>query len=163
MLGEDHLAEDVTQEVFVHMQRSISTYDPSRELGPWVFTIATNKVRDHWRSRRHNASQRETSLDGGDGGDDETAGFDPPDRSRGPLPELVNEELRAELDAAIDALPPGMRETLILRWYEELSFEEIGRMIARNEAAARKRYSRAFEELRHQLEKRMNTRKGGAA
>jgi RNA polymerase sigma factor (sigma-70 family) len=160
MLGEDHLAEDVTQEVFVHMQRSISTYDPARELGPWVFTIATNKVRDHWRSRRHSASQRETSLDAGD---DETANYDPPDRARGPLPELVNEELRAELDAAIDALPPSMRETLILRWYEELSFEEIGRMIARNEAAARKRYSRAFEELRHQLEKRMNAREGGAA
>lgn len=160
MLGEDHLAEDVTQEVFVHMQRSISTYDPSRELGPWVFTIATNKVRDHWRSRRHSNSLRETSLDAGD---DDSPNYDPPDRSRGPLPELVNEELRAELDAAIDALPPGMRETLVLRWYEELSFEEIGRMISRNEAAARKRYSRAFEELRSQLEKRMSAREGGAS
>src|SRR6185369_6358011 len=57
MLSEDHLAEDVTQDIFMHLQRSIHTYDPSRALSPWVFTIATNKVRDFWRSRRHKEAQ----------------------------------------------------------------------------------------------------------
>jgi RNA polymerase sigma-70 factor (ECF subfamily) len=164
MLGEDHLAEDVTQEVFVHIQRSIATYDPARELSPWVFTIATNKVRDHWRSRRHHDSLRETSFDGPDA--DEPGGtrrVDPVDRGRSPLMELESAEMRATLDAAIDALPAGMRETLVLRWFEELSFEEIGKIIERNETAARKRYSRALEELRGALEKRLEAGKGGTA
>ena len=127
MLGEDHLAEDVTQEVFVHIQRSIATYDPARELSPWVFTIATNKVRDHWRSRRHHDSLREMSFDGPEG-DGRAERAHRAGRSRPqPLMELEGAEMRATLDAAIDALPAGMRETLVLRWFEELSFEEIGR------------------------------------
>jgi len=55
-----------------------------------------------------------------------------------------------------------MRETLVLRWFEELSFEDIGRIIERNETAARKRYSRALEELRGLLEKHVEARRDGA-
>jgi RNA polymerase sigma-70 factor (ECF subfamily) len=163
MLGEDHLAEDVTQEVFVHIQRSIETYDPSRELSPWVFAIATNKVRDHWRSRRHHDALKETSFDVPDADLAETSRrIEPVDGRASPLSELLGAEMRATLDAAIDALPAGMRETLVLRWFEELSFEDIGRIIERNETAARKRYSRALEELRGLLEKHVEARKGGA-
>lgn len=158
MVAEEHLAEDVTQEVFVHIQRSITSYDPTRDLSPWVFTIAANKVRDHWRSRRHHDALRETSFDG----DENEKGIEPADGKRGPLLELEGTEMRAKLDAAIDGLPAGMREALVLRWYEELSFEEIGRLIERNETAARKRYSRALEELRNVLEKHVGIRPGGA-
>jgi RNA polymerase sigma-70 factor (ECF subfamily) len=147
MLGEDHLAEDVTQDVFMHIQRSIHTYDPAREPGPWVFTIATNKVRDFWRSRRHKDAQLETSLD------DDDKPFRPPSKERGPLPSLENEELAGELSRAIDTLSPGTRETLILRYFEGLSFEEIGAKIGRNETAVRKRYSRALADLREALER----------
>ena len=63
LVGEDSLAEDVTQDVFLHLQRSFRSYDPARELSPWVFTIATNKVRDHWRSRRHRDALAERTLD----------------------------------------------------------------------------------------------------
>jgi RNA polymerase sigma factor (sigma-70 family) len=107
MLNEDHLAEDVTQDVFMHIQRSIHTYDPSRDPGPWVFTIATNKVRDFWRTRRHKEAGLEASLD------DEERKFRAPSRDPGPLPELEREEMSRELSKAIDELPPGMRETLV--------------------------------------------------
>jgi len=157
MVGEDHLAEDVTQDVFMHIQRSIATYDPTRELSPWVFTIATNKVRDHWRSRRHQDGLREISFER----DDDSGAIDPPDGRAGPLPQLLDGELRQELDAAISGLAEGMREVLVLRWYEELPFDEIGRMIGRNETAARKRYSRALAELRVALEKHVAGRSGG--
>jgi RNA polymerase sigma-70 factor (ECF subfamily) len=147
MLGEDHTAEDVTQDVFMHIQRSIHTYDPRLEPGPWVFTIATNKVRDFWRSRRRKESDLELSLD-----DDEPR-RELPSKEPGPLPRLEQEELELQLSRAIDALPPGMRETLLLRYFEGLSFEEIGARIQRNETAVRKRYSRALAELRDALER----------
>ena len=44
-----------------------------------------------------------------------------------------------------------MQTTLVLRYFEGLSFEQIGRMVDRNETAVRKRYSRALEELRKRL------------
>jgi RNA polymerase sigma-70 factor (ECF subfamily) len=156
MLSEDHVAEDVTQDIFLHIQRSAKSYDPARELDPWVFTIATNKVRDHWRSRRHRDGLEESSLD-----DTETRFH--PASARGPLPALENAELRGILDRAIDELPDGMRSTLVLRYFEGLSFESIARMYDRNEAAVRKRYSRALSELRRILEKRHAGPEGGRA
>jgi len=145
MLSDDQVAEDVTQDVFMHIQRSIHTYDPARDPGPWVFTIATNKVRDHWRSRKHRDGQLEASLD------DEERRFRAPSKDPGPLPELEREEMSRELSKAIDQLSPGMRETLVLRYFEGLSFEEIGSRIGRNETAVRKRYSRALGDLREAL------------
>jgi len=149
MLGEDQLAEDVTQDVFMHIQRSIHTYDPSRDPGPWVFTIATNKVRDFWRTRRHKEAGLEASLD------DEERKFRAPSRDPGPLPELEREEMSRELSKAIDELAPGLRETLVLRAIEGLEFAEIGERIGRNETAVLKRYSRARGDLREALARYM--------
>ena len=65
LLREAHLAEDLTQDIFMHIHQSLPSYDPTRALRPWVFTIATNKTRDFWRSRRHQETLREVgSMDG---------------------------------------------------------------------------------------------------
>jgi RNA polymerase sigma-70 factor (ECF subfamily) len=149
MVGDDTTAEDVTQDVFVHLQRAIPTFDPSRELGPWLFTIATNKVRDLWRSKRHAEAGRTGSLDGAD---DEARRPEAADRRPGPLPELEADEMRAALSSAVDALPENMRAVFVLRWHEELEFDDIGRVLDVSEAAARKRWSRALAELRRILE-----------
>jgi RNA polymerase sigma-70 factor (ECF subfamily) len=156
MLGDDSQAEDVTQEVFLAIQRSIGTYDPERALAPWVFTIATNQVRDHWRARARVDPLGRTSLD------DEDAQPEPPAREAGPLPTLERAELGRTLSAAIDALPESLRTTLVLR-QEGLSFEEIAALVSRNEAAVRKRYSRALEELRQRLARTSAGMPGGGA
>lgn len=149
LLHEDHLAEDVTQDIFMHLQRAFATYDPSRPLRPWVFTIATNKVRDHWRSRRHRDGLREVSASTEDGADYD--GTPAVEGRRGPDEALSATELSDQVAAAIDDLPEIMRTTLVLRYYEGLSFAEIGAMVDRNETAVRKRYSRALDELRTRL------------
>ena len=79
------------------------------------------------------------------------------------MPELLNEEMRAAVEGAIQELPPILREALVLRWYEELPFDAIGRMVDRNETAVRKRYSRALAEVRAILEKRLRPGPGGDA
>jgi RNA polymerase sigma-70 factor (ECF subfamily) len=157
MVGSETAAEDVTQDIFLQLQRTFPSYDPARELAPWVFTIATNKVRDLWRSRRHREESRELSLDAGD----DLPGLDPADGRPGPLPELEDGELRRALCEAIERLPAGLRAAFLLRWEQELEFAEIGRILERNEAAARKRYSRALAALRQDLERAV--RAGGEA
>ena len=62
---------------------------------------------------------------------------------------------------AIEGLSPTMRETLLLRYFEGLSFEEIGQRTGRNETAVRKRYSRALADLREALERYVVDGKGG--
>lgn len=145
LLREEHLAEDVTQDIFMHVHRSLASYDPARDLRPWVFTIATNKVRDHWRSRRHQDTLREVAAA------DEEGGLEPPAPGPGPGERLDAAETSRLVAAAIDDLPDSMRATLVLRYHEGLSFAEIGRILDRNETAVRKRYSRALSELRDRL------------
>lgn len=146
LVGDEHLAEDLTQDVFVHIHRALATYDPERDLRPWVFTIATNKVRDFWRSRRHREATAEQSLSNdGQLADDLDAGSERPDS------DLRASETGDEVRAAVDRLPEGMRMTVLLRVYEGLSFEAIGEILERNEVAVRKRYSRALEALRSNL------------
>lgn len=144
LVRSDHLAEDLTQDVFLHVHRSLPNYDPERPLAPWVFTIAANKVRDHWRSRRAQEERRVVSID-----DD-------------PVPVLAGSEAepRAQMAAgerteaisrAVADLPEMLQQTFVLRYYEEMSFAEIGEIVQRNETAVRKRYSRALAELRAAL------------
>ncbi len=142
LVRDEHLTEDLTQEIFLHIHRAFDTYDPTRALKPWVFTIATNKLRDYWRSRRHREAQTDESVDAG--------GFESELVTLQPRAEdlLSEEEMGRELRVAIDELPEGMRVTVLLRVYEEMSFEEIGRIVERSEVAVRKRYSRALEALR---------------
>jgi len=149
LLRAEHPAEAVTQDIFMHIHRSLPSYDPERELRPWVFTIATNKVRDFWRSRRFRDSQREAGVD-------VDAGSLTASSNRGPAELTEAREVSRNVAAAIEALPEGMRTTLILRYYEGMSFSDIGLVIDRNETAVRKRYSRALEQLREQLSRQLD-------
>lgn len=145
LVREDHLAEDLTQDVFLHVHRSLPSYDPERPLSPWVYTIATNKVRDHWRSRRHQEERRILSVD-----DEENAPVLAA-QDGAPAAALESGEVAEKVAEAVAELPEMLRETFVLRFYDGLSFEQIGEIVERNETAVRKRYSRALQELRGTL------------
>ena len=145
-VGSEHLAEDLTQEVFLQLCKNFETYDPSRELRPWVLAVAMNKVRDHWRGRSHQLSSREVYLEEVDAfGERASTQADP---GAG----LEARETAKLLAEAIAELPESMRSVLLLRVYEGRSFEELAELVGRSEVAVRKRYSRALEVLRRRLE-----------
>jgi RNA polymerase sigma-70 factor, ECF subfamily len=145
LVKDRHLSEDLTQDIFVQLQRGFPSYDPERALRPWVFAVAINRMRDHWRSRAH----RDRSLTKNFDGEDEQ--IDVPDEDPGPIAPLIAEEDAQAVRDAVDSLPDSLRETLYLRAFEGLSFAEIGESVGRNEVAVRKRYSRALAELRVRL------------
>ena len=145
LVGAEGEAEDLTQEIFLHVVRALASYDPARDPRPWLFTLATNKLRDHWRARGAQGRSRVPSLDA------EELGERLASAAPGPEAQLDAAELATRVRAAIDSLPEGLRATLVLRVYEDLSFEEIGRVLERNEVAVRKRYSRALAALREDL------------
>lgn len=150
LVKDEHAAEDLTQDIFMHLHRALSSYDPRRPLRPWVFTIATNKVRDYWSSRTFQDRAAAGSVD-----EDDDRGprarRESSDPGPGPRERLGQAELGEAVARAIAALPEGLRQTFLLRYREELSFADIARMVDRNEVAVRKRYSRALEELRDAL------------
>jgi RNA polymerase sigma factor (sigma-70 family) len=146
LVRHEQLAEDLTQDIFVQLHRGLSTYDPDRALRPWVFTVAVNRVRDYWRSRRHRESQQETSTQF----EDDAMDLEAPSGYAPELPLEALEDAHAVREA-VERLPAGMREVVVMRVFEDMSFGEIGEVLGRNEVAVRKRYSRALGELRRLL------------
>ena len=145
LVGDEHTAEDLTQDVFLQAHRALPSYDPARDPRPWLFTIATNKLRDHWRARAAQGASTVTSLDHEELVERVGAAEEEPRPFGG------EEELATRVRAAIDELPGGLRAAVLLRVYEGLSFEDIGRILERNEVTVRKRYSRALAALRESL------------
>ena len=145
LVSDEGVTEDLTQDIFFRIYRALPGYEPSRDWGPWAFTIATNCVRDYWRTGLARRRETDVSLLS-----DESL----PRASQVALPEsgLEHDELAESVRSAIDQLPDSMRMAVVLRTYEGLSFEAIGRILNRNAVAVRKRYSRALGTLRESLE-----------
>lgn len=141
LVQDETLSEDLTQDVFLHVHRALPSYDPTRDFEPWLFTIAANKVRDHWRKRARRKTDQDRPVD---------AGLEEALPSEDPAPghALEHSELTAAVHDAVERLPESLAEAIRLRAFEGLSFEAMGERIQRNATAARKRYSRALNALR---------------
>jgi RNA polymerase sigma-70 factor (ECF subfamily) len=116
--GRHESAEDLTQEVFVRVYRSFDQYDPQAgDLANWLMRLARNLVIDDYRRR----SRTPTDL-GDDIGDHEyrlESHHDAPDRG------IERFERAKQVHAAIAKLQPDLRECVILRDIEELTYQEI--------------------------------------
>ena len=133
------VAEDITHEVFVVLIENPKRFQAERgKLLTFLCAVARNLVMNHLR-RKHNR----------DVGFDEFENFDAPeDEARGnPLADLLNQELAARIEIAIAALPPLQREVIILREFEELSYEEIARVTDAELSAVKTRLHRARQTL----------------
>ncbi|MGB0716993.1 MAG: RNA polymerase sigma factor [Phycisphaerae bacterium] len=123
--GNAVAAEDVVQETFLQIHSSASTFDTSRRLKPWIFTIAANKARDYLRRRNR---KRELPFDAHVDGDElESHRFvqlfqdsgDPPDS------DLSVEEKRRLVRDVVDGIPPKFREVLILSYFHRFAYRDI--------------------------------------
>ena len=114
------LAEDAAQEAFIRAYERIEGFDPSRQFGPWLLRIVANGALN--AVARHG---RESSLDAGS-----LDALHPAMRALAdlaPSPEAVLEqaELRERVRAALDALPPEQRHAIVLRYYLDMSEEDM--------------------------------------
>jgi len=109
-------AEDASSEVFLRAKRAMSSYDSALPFQRWVLSIAAHHCVDQLRRRR--VEQR--LFDPGAVEDAEPAGAEP-----SPLGALLTAEERGAVRAAVERLPERLRLPLVLRYYSELSYEQI--------------------------------------
>lgn len=140
MLGEPTLAEDLTQDAFLRMHRDIDRLDPERDPAPWVFTVATNTVRDYWRSREHKSQQRRSGLD-------PEQDLALPDGRLDELTRIEGRESEAAIRKALADLEPTDRQIILLRSYEDLDSSTVGEMLGITPEAVRQRHRRAIARL----------------
>ena len=134
----DLVAEDLTAQTFYRALASADTYRGQGSYAAWLFRIAQNTIAT-WRTRR--ATQLEAPLEWlPDRGDDESS----------PLTVALAEEERDALHDVVDDLPEAQREVIRLRYWMDLSIDEI--------ATATRRSSTAVRQLLHRAKKRMKER-----
>ena len=138
-VSRDADARDLVQQTLLQMHRARLDFREGSRLRPWLFTIAINLVREHYRKQGRRREQI---------GDGEVNAVDP-----APLPELAreNDERAARIRAALAQLPEAQRAVIELHWFEDFAYEEIARIVGASVAAVRVRAHRGYERLREIL------------
>lgn len=144
-MGERDEADDIVQEAFVRVFRKKQSFHPGAKFSTWLYTIAANLAKTRLRRL---ALTRFVRL-GGDG--DEGPVFDLPDE-RAKTDLAAEESLRDELiQKALNTLPVGLREVIVLRDIQELSYEEISAITGSAMGTVKSRINRARSHLRDLL------------
>ena len=145
MVRDDQLAQDILQQVWLQLYRSLATLRTAGTLKAWLARVARNRCLDELR-RKHLVTFSELAVGEGD---DEALPLlmllDP-----APLPEELLEwhELHESLRAAIDALPPRARAVVLLRCEAQLSYGEIGQALRMPVSTVKTAFFRAKRLLR---------------
>lgn len=153
MMGSREEAEDLAQEVFITVFKSIDSFKEQSKFSTWLYRITANtcKNRIKYLARRHDKQQAEFDerIDRGGSADAPTT------PNPGPRPDAALEgvELERQMQAAIAALDEDHRILILLRDVEELSYEVIGQITGLREGTVKSRLHRARLALRKKMSK----------
>lgn len=131
-------AEDVTQEIFIAVLRSLAQFEQRSRFSTWLYTIVNRHIADFYRHRRQYHDAQAISLEsaehlvseGEDGGEGD-------------------EQLM--LQRALQALPPHYQEVILMRFADGLTFAEIARERQQSLEAIKSLYRRAIQALRDKM------------
>ena len=137
-------AEDLVPETCLRALRAVEMMHSVSNVKSWLFTILRNVWLNELRRRR--TTPQTVELDS-----DERGAIDPPDTSKDPHAVYVDELEREQVRAAIEQLPLEFREIIILREYEELSYQEIAAVLDCPQGTVMSRLARARSKLRELL------------
>lgn len=149
MLRDDARAEDVAQDVFVRAYRALQAYPAERRaalrLRSWLYTIARNLTRNAFRD----APPASEPLDYDDG----NARSALLDQEPGPETLVLREEAWNSVGAAVDRLSPALRDAFVMRYLDELSYDEIAESLDQPVGTVKASAHRGLMAVRAHLEK----------
>jgi len=146
--GSGENAEDLTQEVFIKMYRTLSSYDAGRgAFTTWLTTMTRNLLVDQYRrSRLERASD---SLDSSPLQEEDASPLSErlADHAAGPDARVLGRERQEMVQAALGKLSPELRETVILRDLQDMDYKEIAQVLKVPEGTVKSRINRGRTEL----------------
>jgi RNA polymerase sigma-70 factor (ECF subfamily) len=145
MTGNEHDADDVVQETFLRAYRQLDRFEERANFGTWLHRIAINCALDLLRARG-----RMDRYYGGDPEDAEMNGMIRSEPEQDRL--LISAELREQVAAAMERLSGNERTAFVLRHFEGMPVEEIGKTLGIQVNAAKHTIFRAVRKLRQSLE-----------
>ncbi len=158
MLGDPIEAQDLAQQVFVRVYRAAGTYRATAQFKTWMFTIVRNLVFNEHRRRSRATLIPLHAPDQESSGSGHSTGLDLPDLANKTAGEnALREEMLQAIDAAILALPEQQRLAIVLRRYDEFSYEQIAGILKTSVPATKSLLFRARETLRVALRDYLDT------
>ncbi|MBW8041538.1 MAG: RNA polymerase sigma factor [Planctomycetes bacterium] len=129
-LNHRDMVEDAFQETFLQLFTSRDSFDTSRPLRPWLFTIAANKAKDALRKR-----QRTSAINIGTIADAQEMSFDDvlntlASDSTLPYEELQKNETASRVGEIITKMPENLREILILAYFDKFSYKQMAQILS---------------------------------
>lgn len=154
LVGESE-AEDVTQEVFLKIDKGLEGFKGKSKLSTWVYRIATNTALDKLRSASFRHSSREVSVSGEAGEPDmEIADRDAGTGKKKPSvdEQVIKWEMHACIREFVDRLPPDYRTVIMLSELKDLKNQEIAEILGVSLDTVKIRLHRARERLKKEFE-----------
>lgn len=142
MLGNSSEAEDAVQETFLRVYTKFSTYDTEFKFSSWILSIASHHCVDRLRRRRGNLASLEEIQ----------ASRWVPDEKPRPEALTLREEKRAALRDMLKALPAQYRLVIVLRYWHDMSYEEIAEVTESTQSAVKSRLHRARRMMASRIE-----------
>lgn len=129
-LNQQDMVEDVFQETFLQLFTSRDSFDTSRPLRPWLFTIAANKAKDALRKQ-----QRTAAIPIGAIADSQEMSFDDvlnalTSDDTMPYEELEDGEIASQVRRIIADMPENLREILILAYFNKFSYKQMAQILS---------------------------------
>lgn len=143
VVGDSDVAADVHQTVFVQAYRDLARFDGRASFRTWLYAIARHRCLDALKIRRR---RRLRFLLG-------VTTIDRPDPTPDVRARMVRNAQSAAMDRALERLKPEVRIAVLLRYREDMSFEEMAEVCGERPATLQARVARALPKLRKALER----------
>ncbi len=149
-LGSKEKAEEITQEVFLRIYLARGRYRPRAKFSTYIYRIARNLSLNALRKKRPQIVSLDEPISGENG---EMKRELPDSRQISPAEALKKKEIQLLVKKALDSLPQPQKTAIILNRYNDLSYEEIGRIMNLSLPAVKSLLHRGKENLKEKLAK----------
>src|SRR5438094_1785968 len=144
-VGKHDEAEDLTQDIFLKIFKSLDTFDRRANFQTWLISVSRNLCIDHYRSVRKERETIDRDVDANE--------LAPASHDRGPMAALEQRDRVMLLRQALSALPATLRTAVLMRDIQELSYQEIADKLRLPEGTVKSRINRGRNELARQIRK----------
>jgi RNA polymerase sigma factor (sigma-70 family) len=144
-VGRHEEAEDLTQDIFLKVFKSLETFDRRANFQTWLISVSRNLCIDHYRSVRRERESIDREVD--------TADLAPPLGTQSQMARLEQRDRVELLREALGGLPKTLRTAVLMRDIQELSYHEIAQKLRLPEGTVKSRINRGRNELARQIRK----------
>jgi len=144
-VGRHDEAEDLTQDIFLKIFKSLDTFDRRANFQTWLISVSRNLCIDHYRSVRKERETIDREVD--------ASALSPVSKSQGQMAMMEQRDRVELLREALSALPKTLRTAVLMRDIQEMSYHEIAHKLRLPEGTVKSRINRGRNELARQIKK----------